>query len=172
MLWVFTSAFSTKAEGENGCVHHVDLLSTIKIIATGDHILQCDGIPGPVSASRQPATDMDREKYGTRWKMTRAYLCSTIYHLGGTFSSVKVWKEAMETLGKGREKVCVCVRVCAEPFTSGGCNVGCALILKVRFKVWSVSFGLIVFSALRALSWVPKKKGPNITLITLLSYRW
>lgn len=35
-------------------------------IDPGDHILQCDGILGPVSAARQPATDVDREKYGTR----------------------------------------------------------------------------------------------------------
>lgn len=38
----------------------------LKKIAAGDYILQCDGIPGPVSAARQPATDVDREKYGTR----------------------------------------------------------------------------------------------------------
>lgn len=51
-----------KLRGRTGCVHHVDLLATIKNIDAGDHILQCDGIPGPVSAARQPATDVDREK--------------------------------------------------------------------------------------------------------------
>lgn len=31
------------------CVHHVDLLSTIKNIDAGDHVLQRDEIPGLVN---------------------------------------------------------------------------------------------------------------------------
>lgn len=42
-------------------IHHVDLLSTIKIdIDTGDHISQCDRIPGPVSLTRLSATNMEK----------------------------------------------------------------------------------------------------------------
>lgn len=64
---------SKKLMGKTVCVHHVDLLSTIKKnIDAGDHILQCDGIPGPVSTAKQPATDVDIEKCEAKWKMTSA----------------------------------------------------------------------------------------------------
>lgn len=52
-----------RSRGEERGVYIMWIYSLpLKNIDAGDHILQCDGIPGPVSAARQPATDVDREK--------------------------------------------------------------------------------------------------------------
>lgn len=52
-----------KLRGRTGCVYiNWIYFLPLKNIDSGDHILQCDGIPGPVSAARQPTTDVVRHK--------------------------------------------------------------------------------------------------------------
>lgn len=63
----FSSALFKKADGENSvCTSCGFTFYHQKNIDAGDHILQCDGIPGPVSTAKQPATDVDREKCEAR----------------------------------------------------------------------------------------------------------
>lgn len=107
-----------KSLARRGSIHHVDLLSTIKNIDAGDHILQRDRIPGPVSPARQPATNAERGKWVDRVKNDIRIPVLTHTSFRGQFFD-GVWKEGMETLGEGGLKVCMgvggLVRFCTVP---------------------------------------------------------
>lgn len=127
--WRFRA--SSKAKASRTCmVDHVDLLSTIKNIDPGDHISQCDKIPGPVSSARELVTNKHRGKWADRVKNdVRTPFPSHTSFRGHFFNGV--WKEGMETFGEDGVKVWICGLV------GWGCSALC-LYRSLLFRAWTV----------------------------------
>lgn len=140
------------------CVHHVDLLSTIKNIDAGDHILQRDKIPGPVSPARQPATKVDRGKWADRVKNDIHIPVPSHTSFRGHFFD-GVWKEGMETLGEGSVKVCMWV---------GGLVTFCTV---PRVKSWDLARVTVLIFILQEWDFISYYWLYWIFLATFLSTR-
>lgn len=129
-----------KALASRERIHHVDLLSTIKNIDAGDHILHRERIPGPVIPARQPATNVERGKWVYRVK--NDIRIPVLHHTSfrGQFFD-GVWKEGMETLGEGGVKVCMwvsgLVEFCTTPPVRSW-DLGWATVLIFTLPGWDL----------------------------------